>query len=629
MWSDIETDKDLLGFTVHANLLKDIVTNEKNLPITIGLYGDWGSGKSSVLKILEQQLKNDEETIVIYFDGWSFESFDDAKLALIQGIVDELNKSERLWEKIKDKGDDFVSGIKEAFKKLKDSINWMRVLKVTTKAVIPIASSSMTGGVSLIPLLVSAFNDNKGNLENLLTGDKAEEFLNEVLQHKTEDGKYEAVREFRKDFEKLIKKTTFKKVVILIDDLDRCLPRHIIDSLEAIKLFLNVPGTAFIIAADEYIVTNAIKSEYNSLFNSLDNENKKNIGELYMEKFIQLPYRLPSLSNREVETYVNLLFCQSELPVEIFNKIQTDFIMFSQQNKFNIYSWDNIKKNIPNDQNSLHGTIGFISRFSSIISVALRRNPRLIKRFLNAYEVRSTLLKTSGIDSQNNRFALLKLMLLEFKHNDLFHSLCEWVFCQTGTPKELIDMEKAIDGKKGGKYPSTEWEQSDVKTLIDSEPRFSSVDLRELYWVSRDKLSDIIGGTSLYSAKVKELFRKVCNASSDPILNTLCTQEVAKLTGDDNADFFTQLDELIILSPKEKKGYNIYLLCIENNIDGAYQRFFKTLENIDVTLIPFSLGNKFADVYKIHPDEKFPKLLSSNEELIRAIKTAKQNGHLS
>ena len=90
MWSDIETDKDLLGFSVHANLIKDVVTNVKNLPITIGLYGDWGSGKSSVLKILEKQLNEDKDTIVIYFDGWAFESFDDAKLALIHGIVDEL-----------------------------------------------------------------------------------------------------------------------------------------------------------------------------------------------------------------------------------------------------------------------------------------------------------------------------------------------------------------------------------------------------------------------------------------------------------------------------------------------------------------------------------------------------------
>lgn len=623
MWSDIETDKDLLGFTVHANLLKDIVTNEKNLPITIGLYGDWGSGKSSVLKILEKQIIEDQDSIVIYFDGWTFESFDDAKLALIQGIVDELNKSKRLWEKVTDKGDDFLTGIKESFGKLKESINWMRVLKATTKVAIPIATASITGGASLIPLLVSAFNDNKGNLEELLTGDKAEDFLNGILKYKNEEGKYEAVREFRKDFEELIKKTSFKKIVILIDDLDRCLPRHIIDSLEAIKLFLNVPGTAFIIAADEYIVTNAIKSEYNSLFSSLDNENKKNIGELYMEKFIQLPYRLPSLSNREVETYVNLLFCQSELPVDIFNKIQADFIHFSQQDKFCIYSWDHIKKNIPDNQNTLHGTIGFISRFSSIISVALRRNPRLIKRFLNAYEVRNTLLKTSGVDSQNNRFALLKLMLLEFKYNDLFLKLCEWVFCQTGTPKELISMENAIDGKKGGNFPSTEWEQSDVKTLVDIEPRFSSVDLRELYWVSRDKLSDIIGGTSLYSAKVRELFRKVYNASSDTILQKMCQEDVSKLLGDDNADFFTQLDEMIISNPKEKAGYNVYLLCIENKIDSSYSRFVKVLEVIDVSCIPFALGNKFSDVLKQCPDNRLFNLISANKQLVTTIKTAK------
>ena len=134
MWSDIETDKDLLGFSIHASLIKDVVTNTKNLPITVGLYGDWGSGKSSVLKIIENQLKDDNDAIVIYFDGWTFESFDDAKLALIQGIVDELNKSEKFFEKAKDKAED----IKSAFSKLKSSINWMRILKVTAKSAIPI-----------------------------------------------------------------------------------------------------------------------------------------------------------------------------------------------------------------------------------------------------------------------------------------------------------------------------------------------------------------------------------------------------------------------------------------------------------------------------------------------------------
>ena len=535
MWSDIETDKDLLGFSVHANLIKDVVTNVKNLPITIGLYGDWGSGKSSVLKILEKELEEDKDSIVIYFDGWTFESFDDAKLALIQGIVDELEKSEKFKEKVKDKAEDIVN----AFSKLKRSINWMRILKVTAKSAIPVLSASMTGGLSVIPMLISAFQEHKDDLTDILTGEKAEEFLKDIIGTDKEEKKYAAVREFRNDFSDLIKKSRYEKVIILIDDLDRCLPRHIIENLEAIKLFLNVPGTAFVIAADEYIVSNAIKSEYQSLIKASEQDKAdRNIGELYMEKFIQLPYRLPSLSNKEVETYVNLLFCQSELPQETFNTIQKDFIEFTTTSKFEIYSWDRINTILSDERyGNLQTTIGFMSRFSNIISVALRRNPRLIKRFLNAYEVRNTLLKASGIDSQDNRFALLKLMLLEYKHEKLFNELCEWVFNQPGTPSELTFMEEAIAGEKTGKYPENkEWEQTDVKTLLGINPLFSSVNLKELFWVSRDKLSDIIGGTSLYSAKVKDVFKRAYNYPSDSILQTICVDEIAKLIGEFSLD---------------------------------------------------------------------------------------------
>lgn len=622
MWSDIETDKDLLGFSVHANLIKEVVVNGRNLPITIGLYGDWGSGKSSVLKLLEKQLEEDNDSIVIYFDGWAFESFDDAKLALIQGIVEELERSEKFKEKVKDKVDD----IKEAFSKLKKSISWMRVLKVTAKSAIPVLSAPMTGGASVIPLLISAFKENRENLTDILTGDKAEEFLKNVLGSDKDDKKYAAVRDFRKDFTDLIKKSKYEKVIILIDDLDRCLPRHIIDNLEAIKLFLNVPGTAFVIAADEYIVSNAIKSEYRSLINASEQDNKGyNIGNAYMEKFIQLPYRLPSLSNKEVETYVNLLFCQSELTQETFDAVQKDFDEFTKTNKFEIYSWDRINTILSGgNYGNLQTTIGFISRFSNIISVALRRNPRLIKRFLNAYEVRNTLLKASGIDSQDSSFALLKLMLLEYKHVTLFNELCEWVFNQTGTPSELLSMEEALAGERTGTFPENkEWKQTDVKELLEIKPLFSSVNLKELFWVSRDKLSDIIGGTSLYSAKVKDVFKRAYNHSSDSILKKICTNEIVCLSADDSNDFFEQLDEMIITKPNVKNGYNVYLFCIENKVERAYTKFLSVLERIDVKKIPFSLGNKFNDLLKIYNDEKLKSILSSNKKLYKTINTAK------
>ena len=182
MWSDKETAQDLLGYTAHARLLKDVVTNEKNLPITIGLYGDWGSGKSSILKILEEQLNNENDAVVIYFDGWSFESFDDAKMALIQGIVDALEDDEKFFDKVGDKLSKNYKSLKSAFSKVRKSINWMRVLKIATKTALPIAAATATGGASLIvPALLSAFNDNKDNLNELLTGDKAENFLNDII----------------------------------------------------------------------------------------------------------------------------------------------------------------------------------------------------------------------------------------------------------------------------------------------------------------------------------------------------------------------------------------------------------------------------------------------------------------
>ena len=80
---------------------------------------------------------------------------------------------------------------------------------------------------------------------------------------------------------------------------------------------------------------------------------------------------------------------------------------------------------------------------------------------------------------------------------------------------------------------------------------------------------------------------------------------------------------MIITKPNEKNGYNVYLFCIENNVEGAYPKFLSILERIDVKKIPFSLGNKFNDILKIYPDKKLKEILSSNNKLSNAINTAK------
>lgn len=622
MWSDKETSKDLLGFNVHASLLKSVVTNEKNLPITIGLYGDWGSGKSSVLEILKEQLKDDEETVVVYFDGWTFESFDDAKIALIQGIVDELETNKKFLSKV----GDGLSDLKDDFVKLKDSINWMRLLKATAKMVVPTIAAFTTGGASIIPTIALALKDNQNSLNSIIEEGRLEEFLKQNVVKEEEEKKYAAVREFRSDFEKLIQKSKQGKVVILIDDLDRCLPRHIIDSLEAIKLFLNVPKTAFVIAADEFIVSNAIKSEYKSLIDaSNDGEgNREDLGKSYMEKFIQLPYHLPTLSRKEVETYVTLLFCQEFLDDESFEKVQSDFSKFITKNKFEKYGWDNIRKIIdPTKYIELNETIGFVSHFSSIIGTALRWNPRLIKRFLNAYEIRLSLLKASGLDTQPNKFALLKLMLLEQQYINLFKELNGWTMSYDGSENKIATLEQAVES---GNFPDdmTEWNITGVKSLIEKEPKFSSVDMKELFWVSRDNIIDAMSGTTLIPIKVKKLFNESYNAASENILKRLCEGQVKQLSAEDLRDFYSLLEEKTLTNPNDKRCYHIYYYTIMSDVEQAYLRLLGILRRINTQSIPFSLGNKFKDIYeKYNQDGELLKLLNNNDQLIKSIKTSK------
>lgn len=622
MWSDKETTQDLLGYTVHASLLKKVVTNEKNLPITVGLYGDWGSGKSSILKILEEQLKSDEDAVVVYFDGWSFESFDDAKMALIQGIVDALEKDERFLAKVKDNVDGAYDALKNAFVKLRKSINWMRVLKFSVKTVVPIATATATGGTSLIiPLLLDAFKDYKGDLADLLTGEKAEQFLRDAVNTEEEEKKYEAVREFRKDFEDLIIKSKQGKIVVLIDDLDRCLPRHIIENLEAIKLFLDVPKTAFVVAADNFIVSNAIKSEYKDII-AAAGAGGRSIGDAYMEKFIQLPYKIPALSPKEVETYVTLLFSQSFLEKKAFEKVQEDFAKFTIENKFDIYGWSNIRKALKNDSipDNLGEMIGFVAHFSIIIGNALKWNPRLIKRFLNAYEIRSSLLAQSKITDSKSRFALLKLMLIEQKHIDQFKQLNAWVMGSKGVPKELKEIEAYADDQKKDISQYQDWNNQELLKLISAEPKFSEVDMKELFWVSRDNLVDEMSGLSLISTRVKTVFNNAYNAVSDNIREDAVKNEVKGMAANELEEFYDLLDSKLLMAADDKNAYSVYYFCIMNDAERAYQRLLEVLPRINIASISFSLGNKFKDVLaKYGDDKKLKEMLKVNTKLMRVI----------
>ena len=171
MWADNETSEDLLGFKVHADLLINVINDESVLPITIGVFGDWGSGKSSILQIVKEEFdkEDDKDSLCIYFNGWTFEGYDDAKAALLNSILKELEDNKKISEEIKDT-------IKEKAKKLWKSIDWMRGAGMVMKNVaLPAVSAYFTGGLSLVPFAIQKLTEWGDNPEKIIEKLQSEE----------------------------------------------------------------------------------------------------------------------------------------------------------------------------------------------------------------------------------------------------------------------------------------------------------------------------------------------------------------------------------------------------------------------------------------------------------------------
>jgi hypothetical protein len=87
MWSDNETNADFIDYNHLIIAVTGIIDNPNLLPCSIGVFDDWGSGKSSLMKMVEEKYKDQENTLVIRFNGWLFEGYEDTKTVLMGRIL--------------------------------------------------------------------------------------------------------------------------------------------------------------------------------------------------------------------------------------------------------------------------------------------------------------------------------------------------------------------------------------------------------------------------------------------------------------------------------------------------------------------------------------------------------------
>jgi hypothetical protein len=643
MWPDNETSEDLIGFQVHADLIRAVVTNPKMLPVAVGIFGDWGGGKTSIMKMLERDLDPDqwpsgspekttyERIAVLYFNTWQFEGYDDAKSAILSSVLLQLGEHKRFGPKVRNK---VVSLLK--------SVNWMRLATLGLKHIsLPAAATFLTGGAAAVPAAIAALNGIVGSISATAESSSIDTLQSQIdwgdLIKKTEtpDDSLD-IRGFRARFEEMLKEADVASMIVLLDDLDRCNPERIVEHLEAIKLFLNVDRAAFVIGADPRIVEHAIRVRYaeRSLDNPDDREQSDRLVKDYLEKVVQLPYHLPRLSAAEIETYMVLLFCQHYLDAKQFAACRNASEEERTRNRYSTFGYAAVKTALKNVElkGDFSSALAFCAGAAPLIADGLKGNPRQVKRFLNSLLLRKELARVAKLEHLRDD-VLIKLMILEYTNDRLFGQLFDWQSQQDGHPKELEELEdgalKAPE-KKGNDADSLKidnaWSTPRVKKWLLMEPRLASIDLRDYFWVARDKLASTFTGISM----VPPLVRTVLDGllSGNAIKRNAALTTAASLRDDERQSLLNLIQQQISRQPGEKLGYDSLRQLADTSVSGAAETLRDVLLHRAPDKMPAAVGMDLVTLVKAKPllaavlQPAVEHLERSNTRIGRAVQSA-------
>jgi len=435
--SDYYTLNDQLGYDDYKDVLIDCILNAET-PLTIGIFGEWGSGKTSLMRMMEKEL-NKKKYLTVWFDAWKFARQESVWRALLIQTLESMRKEFQGKDELKKQVEQLDNLETQLYEPINTEnpgsikIDW----KKGTKGVIECASSMIPFGPTLAGVISGLIpekdkdsnknelvKNNLGGLKNLI-GAIGRERIKIHKRHIIH------MEEFQNQFKGLVsdyigvqKDKQKKHLVIFVDDLDRCLPEKAIQVLESIKLFLEVENTVFVVGVAPEVVQKGIEEWYKIKPDeaSLDKEGAFS-GPKYLEKIIQLPFRLPYLDHDRFVRYIKEQ--ASQLP----------------------------------------------EHCPELMGFGLALNPRKAKRILNVFRLQMKLgERRLGVNL--NCQLLMKICIIQDRWPEFYNEVLKY-------PAELIRLETQCmstlerEKKKAGFSPEEEHQKKEVrkeKSNAETEP---------------------------------------------------------------------------------------------------------------------------------------------------------------
>ncbi|EKO3674026.1 ATPase [Vibrio metschnikovii] len=481
MWSDKESSLDFLNFSETAESIKDLITEKELMPISVGVFGDWGAGKSTILELTKKAISEEnQDYIQVHFDAWMYQGYDDAKAALLETIASTLLKQAKGNASLSKKAKEFAGRV--------DIIRSLGLLMDGGAALVGVPTM---GGFQKLMGLFSGGEDGEldfGDAKDAVDGAKQIATDSKgILKSKKALSPPKEIKEFRKAYSDLLSEFD-KPLIVYVDNLDRCSPFNAISTLEAIRLFLFLPNTAFVIAADEDMIRLAVPEYHKGASQRHQTD--------YLDKLIQIPVHVPRPGTLEIRAYLMMLTAQdhgvtSDQLEGLRESLEQSLQLSWKQSPISVDELLDVDKvQDVQGKDELRSKFIVAEQLAPLLAESsnINGNPRIVKRLLNQVKMRRKTALRRGM--QLDEKTITKLVIFErCLGTQATNKLYQLIDTESGSPKILAQLED----------PEVEFDDMDLPeewkldlAFLDKwsklPPMFANVNLTPAAYLSRESI---------------------------------------------------------------------------------------------------------------------------------------------
>jgi hypothetical protein len=494
--SDLPTGNDEIGFKPYVRAIAWFLSNEETKPpLTMSIEGPWGSGKSSFMLQLENELKFQNTGKpghhYVRFNAWRSDKDEALWAAFALSFIKQLESRKGWQERVS-------INVRLALTRFDWGQAWPQILRIVLFGATLIAltayarlhseaadlTKTVAFAVSWLVAAHFALDHAKKIFGNPLSYD-----LSKFMRDLRYSDKIAFIERFQDDFSDIVRAYAGEngRVFIFIDDLDRCEVPRAADLLQAINLLLSGEqgNLFFILGLDREMVAAGIAAKNEKILpylaanrnpGSVDKLDAKAVGISYgysfMEKFIQIPFRLPRPDEREIRKWVDSLTTEPSAQNEPPAAPAATF---------------DVRKGY--DPSEFEDVVESVARLFNF-------NPRRLKQFVNVFRLRLMIALVTGVvtPAQGEGGGPSPVNLLTIHIVGLLSAiLMRWPQLTNDLMDRPTLIEELLDDESQDDIVAKWRGEAELLELLKLDGSIARVDLRPLLLVMPDAYSGVLG----------------------------------------------------------------------------------------------------------------------------------------